>query len=134
MGDGKGLSGGDLLLEEGNHAAVTSEHVPKTDRDVIGTVDLEMVDEKFGDPLGDAHNAGGADCLIGGDHDEVGNTVLSGGESDIAGSDDVVLDGFEGMGFHHGDVLIGGGVVEDGRDRKSTRLNSSHRCISYAVF
>src|SRR5437879_11538029 len=22
----------------------------------------------------------------------------------------------------------------DGRDRKSTRLNSSHRCISYAVF
>src|SRR5437879_7815222 len=26
------------------------------------------------------------------------------------------------------------GVVRDQRDRKSTRLNSSHRCISYAVF
>src|ERR1017187_10739925 len=25
-------------------------------------------------------------------------------------------------------------VVGDGEDRKSTRLNSSHRCISYAVF
>src|SRR5437762_6185229 len=25
-------------------------------------------------------------------------------------------------------------AVDDGRDRKSTRLNSSHRCISYAVF
>src|SRR5437879_7190714 len=25
-------------------------------------------------------------------------------------------------------------VGERGRDRKSTRLNSSHRCISYAVF
>src|SRR5436189_2193496 len=31
----------------------------------------------------------------------------------------------------------GGGFsdrIVDGRDRKSTRLNSSHRCISYAVF
>src|SRR5437762_10182164 len=25
-------------------------------------------------------------------------------------------------------------LLDDGRDRKSTRLNSSHRCISYAVF
>src|SRR5437764_4585979 len=25
-------------------------------------------------------------------------------------------------------------VLSAGRDRKSTRLNSSHRCISYAVF
>src|SRR5437764_10874810 len=32
--------------------------------------------------------------------------------------------------------LAGGGVLsaECLRDRKSTRLNSSHRCISYAVF
>src|SRR5437763_10599976 len=33
--------------------------------------------------------------------------------------------------------LVGSGegaVVELHRDRKSTRLNSSHRCISYAVF
>src|SRR5436189_2177968 len=27
-----------------------------------------------------------------------------------------------------------GGVEQEERDRKSTRLNSSHRCISYAVF
>src|ERR1017187_10625080 len=26
------------------------------------------------------------------------------------------------------------GLVNGGTDRKSTRLNSSHRCISYAVF
>src|SRR5437762_11374548 len=26
------------------------------------------------------------------------------------------------------------GLCDRGRDRKSTRLNSSHRCISYAVF
>src|SRR5437879_9363340 len=28
----------------------------------------------------------------------------------------------------------GFGQMPSGRDRKSTRLNSSHRCISYAVF
>src|SRR5436189_1027543 len=30
------------------------------------------------------------------------------------------------------DAHIGGGITL--KDRKSTRLNSSHRCISYAVF
>src|SRR5437879_6896123 len=30
--------------------------------------------------------------------------------------------------------LFGGGVGTSPQDRKSTRLNSSHRCISYAVF
>src|SRR3712207_8172742 len=32
------------------------------------------------------------------------------------------------------DFLVAEGVVEDIRDRKSTRLNSSHANISYAVF
>src|SRR3712207_8042585 len=35
------------------------------------------------------------------------------------------------------DLLVGDedvGVIEDGLDRKSTRLNSSHANISYAVF
>src|SRR5437763_8281560 len=34
------------------------------------------------------------------------------------------------------DLLLfgGGGILYDADDRKSTRLNSSHRCISYAVF
>src|SRR5438876_5758597 len=34
-----------------------------------------------------------------------------------------------------GDVVLGGGVLQRvGEDRKSTRLNSSHPSISYAVF
>src|SRR5437763_5497727 len=33
---------------------------------------------------------------------------------------------------HRGHVAVD--VLEPRRDRKSTRLNSSHRCISYAVF
>src|SRR5437763_3861381 len=34
------------------------------------------------------------------------------------------------------DAMAGRGqaIASRGRDRKSTRLNSSHRCISYAVF
>src|SRR5437879_9530851 len=36
----------------------------------------------------------------------------------------------------HGDFehVVGSQHVSSRRDRKSTRLNSSHRCISYAVF
>src|ERR1017187_2026946 len=41
--------------------------------------------------------------------------------------------------FHAGAVGVAGGVAfpltfTGNTDRKSTRLNSSHRCISYAVF
>src|SRR5437762_9680807 len=31
-------------------------------------------------------------------------------------------------------AAVGGSIAAVTRDRKSTRLNSSHRCISYAVF
>src|SRR5437763_7545931 len=34
----------------------------------------------------------------------------------------------------HGFEIEPGALVQPGQDRKSTRLNSSHRCISYAVF
>src|SRR3712207_8826648 len=36
--------------------------------------------------------------------------------------------------IHHGEALEGVLAVEDAGDRKSTRLNSSHANISYAVF
>src|SRR5437763_3638989 len=32
------------------------------------------------------------------------------------------------------DTMFAKGVIVEPEDRKSTRLNSSHRCISYAVF
>src|SRR5437762_5092560 len=35
---------------------------------------------------------------------------------------------------YHPDHRYTGVLVQDASDRKSTRLNSSHRCISYAVF
>src|SRR3712207_6868092 len=39
-----------------------------------------------------------------------------------------------GEGGHEAVDLGGGGLEVEGRDRKSTRLNSSHANISYAVF
>src|SRR5437762_2548540 len=33
-----------------------------------------------------------------------------------------------------GERAVGSRALDAGQDRKSTRLNSSHRCISYAVF
>src|SRR5438552_12643441 len=40
------------------------------------------------------------------------------------------------IGLDHADqpVAVAQGVVDHGEDRKSTRLNSSHQIISYAVF
>src|SRR5437763_12296230 len=37
-------------------------------------------------------------------------------------------------GVHGAGAPLRGQRLVDGQDRKSTRLNSSHRCISYAVF
>src|SRR5438105_5382153 len=58
----------------------------------------------------------------------------------LAGSNlpvDLRADGAEarvrGRGAARGDVAAGG-AASRGRDRKSTRLNSSHEWISYAVF
>src|SRR5437764_11805223 len=39
---------------------------------------------------------------------------------------------FYGLDFIHPELFMEGGWAAP--DRKSTRLNSSHRCISYAVF
>src|SRR3712207_9023372 len=51
-----------------------------------------------------------------------------------AGADSTtVLDGFTVQGGNANDGP-GGGMYNSGRDRKSTRLNSSHANISYAVF
>src|SRR5437879_10720842 len=54
-----------------------------------------------------------------------------GGEEDAGDVEEVRLIGLEGESAADGLAGIGGLAH---RDRKSTRLNSSHRCISYAVF
>src|SRR3712207_7134405 len=50
-----------------------------------------------------------------------------------AGTDHRLLDERRRI-FSDGDAARGGGEQDDSPDRKSTRLNSSHANISYAVF
>src|SRR5207248_10301265 len=49
----------------------------------------------------------------------------------VAGGKDVAPSDFAAVPDNHADNAL---TLETGRDRKSTRLNSSHRTISYAVF
>src|SRR5437762_12940602 len=53
--------------------------------------------------------------------------------SNFVGADQLVLSGLQFTGFTAPSTAASLQLVEGG-DRKSTRLNSSHRCISYAVF
>src|SRR5437764_9487206 len=50
--------------------------------------------------------------------------------SAAAGTNQLVL--FGGIGMYY--ISNVNGTLQKDTDRKSTRLNSSHRCISYAVF
>src|SRR3712207_7453271 len=52
---------------------------------------------------------------------------------EAAGEGEVVREELGGENVHEGGEEFGAGVGE-GEDRKSTRLNSSHANISYAVF
>src|SRR5437762_7232679 len=57
--------------------------------------------------------------------------------SDLDGGDRTVVENIDGAGGQRGRSETDRGVDGEGvmlGDRKSTRLNSSHRCISYAVF
>ena len=106
---------GDLLLEDGDDAAVRAEHVAEAHGDVLGPAVLQGEEQQFGDALGGAHDVGGPHGFVGGDHDEVLDSVLGGGHGDVVGPEDVVLDGLEDVRLHQGNVLVGGGVIDDRR-------------------
>ncbi len=74
----------------------------------------EGLDVNFGAAFGGAHDAGGVDGFVGGDHDEVFDAVGGGGVGEGLGAEDVVSDGFAGVGFGERDVFVCGGVEDDG--------------------
>ena len=103
------------FLKMGMTLPLEPSTLPKRTETKLGAAVLEGEDQQFGDALGGAHDVGGPDGFVGGDHDEVIDAVLGGGEGDVLGAEDVVFDGLEDVGLHHGDVLVGGGVIDDGR-------------------
>ena len=76
---------------------------------------FEGQEQQLGHALGGAHDVGGTDGFVGGDHDEVFDAVVGGGHGHVVGAEDVVFDGLEDVGLHHGDVLVGCGVIDDRR-------------------
>src|SRR5437762_10083785 len=87
-----------------------------------------------------------APVVIGRDHLDAGSVASPNRETEAMrdGSDAVsdwpllnallnCASGATWVSIHHGGG-VGIGYSQHAGDRKSTRLNSSHRCISYAVF
>src|ERR1039458_721454 len=82
----------DLLLEDGDDAAVRAEHISKAHGHVLGPPVLQRQQQKFGDAFGGAHDVRGPHCFIGGDHDEVFDSVLRRRHGHVVCPEDVVLE------------------------------------------
>jgi len=116
MRHGHGTACGYLFLEDWHNAAVAPKHVAKAHRHKSSAcLLLKRPDHQLRYPLGGSHDACWTYCLIGGDHDKVFDAVLGRGEGYLPGTEDIVLDGCEDVPLHHGNMLIGGGVIYDRR-------------------
>ena len=84
VGDGDGSALLDLLLEEGNDAAVAAQHVAEAGGDKLGAAFhfavldgfVEALNVDFADTLRTAHDVGGIDGLVGGNHYELLDAVF----------------------------------------------------------
>ena len=91
--------------------------VGKELREVGGLAGLDLgvegLDDHLADALAGAHDVGGVHGLVGGDQDKALTAVHHGGVGRLVGADGVVLNGLTGAVLHEGDVLVGGGVIDD---------------------
>lgn len=108
---------GNLLFEDRNDAAGGAQDVAETNGHELGAGRIgggEGLKINLGKALGCAHHVGGVDRFIGGDKDETFDAELQCEFGKASGAETVVLDGFAGLAFHHGHVLVGRGVENDG--------------------
>ena len=130
VGDGDGAASLDLLTEERDNGAVGAQYIAEAGGDELGdgwrAIDLgersvgaalcdgfvEGLAVNLADALGAAHDVGGVDGLVGGNHDELLGAILDGEVSDDMGAEDIVLHCHGGVVLHHGDVLIGCGMED----------------------
>ena len=130
MGDGDGAAFLDLLTEQGDDGAIGAEDIAEAGGDELGdgraAIDLgkggvgsalcngfvEGLAVDLADTLGAAHDIGGVDGFVGGDHDELLGAILDGEVGDDMGAEDIVLDCHSGVVLHHGDMLISCGMED----------------------
>lgn len=115
VGDGDGLMATYLFLEDGDYRAVGAQHVAKTRGDKLSRSGggiffehaVEALDIYFTDALRAAHDIGGVDGFVGGDHYKFLRAILDGEVGNDLGAEDVVNDTLVGVILHHGHVLVG---------------------------
>ena len=114
VGDRHRAAALDLPQERRHHAAPAAEHVAEPHRHEVPPAGLgDLLDDLLRDPLGRAHDVGGAHGLVGGDEHQVLRPVLRGQLRDVPGAEHVVGDRLADVVLHQRDVLVGR-RVEDG--------------------
>src|SRR5205085_5090130 len=110
--------------------APEAELLVETDRGLVVRPDLEreLVDAALVRPVDAALHQRGADAapapFLGNRHPDLGRPIYAAARVELPDEAIILVDRREVHAI----------VDEDDRDRKSTRLNSSHSQISYAVF
>jgi len=114
IGNGYRTTGCNLLTEDGYDAASRVKNVAEAYGDEsAGRLAGAGLDVHFGGAFAGPHDAGRVDGFVGRDHDEGFDVVFLGKVGQASCGADDVLDGLAGMGFHEGNVLVGGGVEDD---------------------
>src|SRR5208337_3361390 len=119
----------DLFLEDRDHAAIGAEHVAKTNCDVASSAVLKREQNEFSDALGGAHDVGRAHSLVGGNQDEILDTVFHRGDGEVVGPQDIVLHGLEDVCLHKGNVFIRRGMINDGWSVLAENVVQAHTVL-----
>src|SRR5215510_16323320 len=113
---------------DGQGAGRAPAALPARQEFVVRGAHVLTMDAALGElPIGDVHVRDGAIVAV-------GATVAAPGAEVIDGRGMICMPGFVETHWHLWTSLLRPIVRADDADRKSTRLNSSHVAISYAVF
>ena len=120
MGDGQRTAFCQLLTETGNDGAVAAQHITETGSDKAGFTGLPAFTDSDAQALhihlcqtfGSSHNVGRVDGFIGRDHDELVYAVFDCHIGHVARAIDIRMDGFAGVLFHKGHMLVGSGMED----------------------
>ncbi|OPZ73973.1 MAG: hypothetical protein BWY80_00762 [Firmicutes bacterium ADurb.Bin456] len=116
VGHRYGSAGGNLPAEKRHHAAVAAQHVAEADGGEDGFAGgVFLPDNEFGQSFGGAHDAGGIDRLVGGNHYKHFGPEAASCPGCVAGAQDVCLHCFGGVELHQGHVFMGGGMEDNVR-------------------
>ena len=114
MGDGDRPARGDLLLEEGHHAAPAAQHIAEPHRHERAAGALRRVlHDQLGHALGGAHHAAGVDRLVGRDEHEMAHPGRDAGLHQVRVPSTLLVIGVLGVVFHQRHVLVRGRVEDD---------------------